>query len=68
VQFRGQVDWIEDLAERRRALELLVDHHEADPGPVKEREVTDQLVARTCVGRLRVLEMTGKRSPAPKKG
>jgi nitroimidazol reductase NimA-like FMN-containing flavoprotein (pyridoxamine 5'-phosphate oxidase superfamily) len=56
----GDVEFVDDLAERRRLLGLFGPRYGAPPGELPEREV-----ARTRVLRVRIRELTGKRSPAP---
>jgi nitroimidazol reductase NimA-like FMN-containing flavoprotein (pyridoxamine 5'-phosphate oxidase superfamily) len=55
----GEVEFVEDLAERRRLLALFGPRYGAPPG-----ELPDHELARTRVLRVRVHELTGKRSPA----
>jgi nitroimidazol reductase NimA-like FMN-containing flavoprotein (pyridoxamine 5'-phosphate oxidase superfamily) len=55
----GEVEFVEDPAERRRLLALFGPRYGAPPGELPEHEV-----ARTRVLRVRVRELTGKRSPA----
>jgi nitroimidazol reductase NimA-like FMN-containing flavoprotein (pyridoxamine 5'-phosphate oxidase superfamily) len=54
----GQAEFVEDPAERARLLTLFVSRFGAPAGPLPEVEVQ-----RTCVVRVRVRELTGKRSP-----
>jgi nitroimidazol reductase NimA-like FMN-containing flavoprotein (pyridoxamine 5'-phosphate oxidase superfamily) len=54
----GQAEFVEDAAERARLLTLFVARFGAPAGPLPEVEVQ-----RTCVVRVRVRELTGKRSP-----
>lgn len=55
----GEVEFVEDPAERLRLLSLFGPRYGAPPGPPPAHEV-----ARTRVLRVRVRELTGKRSPA----
>lgn len=55
----GEVELVEDPAERRRLLALLGPRYGAPAGELPEHEL-----ARTRVLRVRVRELTGKRSPA----
>lgn len=55
----GQVEFVDDPAERRRLLALFGPRYGAPDAPVPEAEVR-----RTCVLRVRVRELTGKCSPA----
>ena len=54
----GEVEFVEDAAERLRLLELFGPRYGAPGGPVPDAETR-----RTCVLRIRVRELTGKRSP-----
>lgn len=55
----GRVEFVEAPAERARLLALFGPRYGAPPGPPPEAEVR-----RTQVLRVRVRELTGKRSPA----
>lgn len=55
----GEVELVEDPAERRRLLALFGPRYGAPPGALPDHEL-----ARTRVLRVRVRELTGKRSPA----
>jgi nitroimidazol reductase NimA-like FMN-containing flavoprotein (pyridoxamine 5'-phosphate oxidase superfamily) len=55
----GDAVFVEELAERTRLLELFVPRYGAPRGPLPAHEV-----ARTCVIRVRVRRLTGKRSSA----
>lgn len=55
----GEVEFVEDLAERGRLLALFGPRYGAPDGALPEAEVR-----RTCVLRVRVRSLTGKRSPA----
>jgi nitroimidazol reductase NimA-like FMN-containing flavoprotein (pyridoxamine 5'-phosphate oxidase superfamily) len=53
----GEVEFVDDPAERARLLALFGPRYGAPEGPVPDREVQ-----RTCVLRVRVRELDGKRS------
>jgi uncharacterized protein len=55
----GVVEFVDDRDERARLLALFGARFGAPPGPVPESELE-----RTCLLRVRVHELTGKRSPA----
>jgi nitroimidazol reductase NimA-like FMN-containing flavoprotein (pyridoxamine 5'-phosphate oxidase superfamily) len=55
----GEVAFVVDPAERARLLALFGPRYGAPPGRIPDAEV-----GRTCVLRVRVHELTGKRSPA----
>jgi hypothetical protein len=54
----GEAEFVEDPAERARLLALWARRYGAPEGPLPEAEL-----ARTCVLRIRLRELTGKRSP-----
>ena len=62
VHFAGRVDFLEDEAEKREALTLMIRQMEPDPGPLEQRLLARARLVKTVVGRVRVLEMTGKRN------
>jgi nitroimidazol reductase NimA-like FMN-containing flavoprotein (pyridoxamine 5'-phosphate oxidase superfamily) len=55
----GDVEFVEEEAERERLLAILAARYGAPAGPLPEAELR-----RTCVLRVRVRALTGKRSPA----
>lgn len=55
----GDVEFVEDRGERARLLALFGPRYGAPDGPVPDSEAE-----RACVLRVRVRELTGKRSPA----
>jgi len=62
VQFRGEVAFIEDFDEKRRALHLMIEQLEKNPEPVKKRFVTDKSVRDVVIASIKVEEFSGKRS------
>lgn len=59
VQFAGRAELVEDEADKRRALELLIDRHEPDPAPVKAR-LLDRDLSKVGVVRVRITDWFGK--------
>jgi hypothetical protein len=55
----GEAQFVDDPAERARLLALFGPRYGAPPGPLPAAELQ-----RTCVIRVRVRELTGKRAPA----
>jgi nitroimidazol reductase NimA-like FMN-containing flavoprotein (pyridoxamine 5'-phosphate oxidase superfamily) len=66
VQFRGTVTLIQGEDEKRRAVNLMIDHLESDPETVKARFTKPGALANVMLFRLHVEEMTAKQSPLPK--
>jgi hypothetical protein len=63
VQFSGAAEFIEDYEQKRRALEVMIDQLEPDPGPVKERTLEPPRVRGVGILRVRILSMSGKEGP-----
>jgi uncharacterized protein len=61
VHFAGRVAFLETEEGKREALTLMIRRLEPNPEPLIERLVTRARLARTAVGRVQVLEITGKR-------
>jgi uncharacterized protein len=63
VHFSGRVTFLETSAEKDVALELMIRQLEPDPEPVVQRLMARRTrIAQTTVGRIDVLQMTGKRN------
>jgi len=61
LQFCGRVLLVEDPAEKRRALSLMIEHLERDPSAVKARFVDDRSVRGVAIGRIDVQLFSAKR-------
>ncbi len=66
VHFRGLVEFVEEREAKKQALYRLIDRLESDPGATRQRLVNDRSVDCVAVVRVRVVEMSGKRNPAPR--
>ena len=62
TQFRGVVSFVEDPVEKRRALEIMVKQLDDNPGDIIERQVKPGSVSKVHVGRIDIVEMTGKKA------
>jgi uncharacterized protein len=62
VQFEGIVTLVGDDDEKKHGLEVMIRQLERDPEPVLEKQITDHSVARVTIGRVDLVEVTGKRS------
>jgi nitroimidazol reductase NimA-like FMN-containing flavoprotein (pyridoxamine 5'-phosphate oxidase superfamily) len=62
VQFCGRAELVEDIEDKRRALAMMIERLEPDPEPVKRRFLSEKRVRQVGIVRVRVLEMSGKRS------
>jgi len=61
VHFAGRVTFLQSEEEKGEALTLMIRQLEPDPEPVIERLIKRARLAKTSVGRVQVLHMTGKR-------
>ncbi len=62
VQFGGRVVFVEDAAEKRHGLGVMIRQLEREPERVAAAQVTDASVAKVCIGRIDIEFMSGKRS------
>ena len=62
VQFRGRVSFVEDAAEKRHALAVMIRQLESDPVKVLGHQVNDASVAKVHIGRIDLDFLSGKRS------
>ena len=63
VVFRGRMSVVSDLRGKKHGLEVLFNHLENDPSPLKGKYLTDEeALKKVCVLRLSIFRMTGKES------
>jgi len=62
VMFRGSVEFLETEDDKRYSLEVMIDHCEPDPGPVKSRLLVKGKLDNVVVGRIRIDSMSGKQA------
>ncbi|MFH2110610.1 MAG: pyridoxamine 5'-phosphate oxidase family protein [Candidatus Bathyarchaeota archaeon] len=62
AQFRGVVSFVEGFEEKRRALEIMVKQLDDNPEDIIERQVKPGSVSKVLVGRIDIVEMTGKKA------
>ena len=62
VQFSGRVSFVDDNAEKRRALAVMIRQLENEPEKVLAAKVSDVAVAKTCIGRIDIDFLSGKRT------
>ncbi|MBU4404894.1 MAG: pyridoxamine 5'-phosphate oxidase family protein [Candidatus Aminicenantes bacterium] len=62
VQFSGRVTFVADAAEKGRALAVMINQLENEPEQVMTAKVTGAAVAKTCIGRIDIDFLSGKRS------
>ena len=62
TQFMGRVTFIDDIEEKRHALEIMIKALENDPKKVMESQLTVESVKGVQIGRIDVEYMSGKKS------
>ena len=67
VHFRGRVTFLEGDADKRHAVNLMIDHLESDPETVKKRFEKPDSLDKTLLVRIQVEELTAKENPAAKR-
>ncbi len=61
IVMNGTIEVVEDLDEKKRGLQILLDHQEKEPDPIKERTLPDDAAYdRVGVLKMTIEEMTGK--------
>lgn len=65
VMFMGNVRFVEDMQEKKHALELMIDRLSSRPAP--EKASLDSRLHKVAICRIDVLEMTGKENSTKKK-
>jgi len=62
VVFWGKMSIVEDIVEKKHAMEILLNHLEDNPGIIKERSLKDDKVySELGILRLDIMEITGKK-------
>jgi len=61
IVFRGIMSIVDDLQEKKHGLNILLEHLEREPGPIKKRNVPDEVsYKKVAILKLEIMEMTGK--------
>jgi nitroimidazol reductase NimA-like FMN-containing flavoprotein (pyridoxamine 5'-phosphate oxidase superfamily) len=60
VEFEGIVDFLESFAEKKHALDVMIDHIEPNPESLKKRMVNEKRVAGVTIGRIKISDLTAK--------
>jgi hypothetical protein len=62
VQFKGKVTFIDDLAEKKHALRVMIECLEDNPSKVIAAKVEDSAVHKLGIGRIDIEYLSGKRA------
>ena len=61
IVFRGRMSIVHDLDEKKHGLNILLEHLEGEPDPIKKRNVPDdKSYKKVAILKLKITEMTGK--------
>jgi nitroimidazol reductase NimA-like FMN-containing flavoprotein (pyridoxamine 5'-phosphate oxidase superfamily) len=62
VHFSGRFQFVTEFTEKKAALEVMIEALEENPGPVKEKQLTDEAIRNVTIGRIDIHNMSGKKS------
>src|SRR4030042_1654609 len=62
VMFSGTVEFVRDVAEKRRALDLMIDKLESAPVAMKKRSLTDKKLNGVTICKISIEDLSGKES------
>ena len=62
LHFKGNFQFIEDLKEKRRALELMIDKYEEEPEPLRIKFINEKALKNVNIGKILIENITGKQS------
>ena len=60
IHFKGNFRFIEELEEKRRALELMIDKYEEEPEPVRVKFINEKALKNVNIGKIQIEDITGK--------
>jgi len=64
VHFQGEVKFVTDVREKRKALTIMIDQLEEDPElrqEVKKKQLLETALKRVTIGKILIREMSGKK-------
>ena len=64
VHFKGEVKFVSDVKEKRKALTVMIDQLEEDPEKrekVKKKQLLETAIKRVSIGKIIIHEMSGKK-------
>ena len=62
VVFWGNMSVVDNLEEKKKGMEVLLNHLEDTPGPIKERKLkNDKVYSKMAVLKLEILQISGKK-------
>ena len=62
VQFKGTVEMIDDVEDKKHALTVMINQQERDPEAVIKEQITESSLKRVGIGLISIHSMSGKKS------
>jgi nitroimidazol reductase NimA-like FMN-containing flavoprotein (pyridoxamine 5'-phosphate oxidase superfamily) len=62
TQFRGRVTFVEDVIEKKHALQVLIESLDKDPKEIMKKQLTPQSIQKVRIGRIDIDYMSGKKA------
>ena len=62
AQFHGVVSFVEDVSEKRHAIEILIRHLDDNPEVVISKQITAHSIGRVLIGRVNIDFLSGKKA------
>ena len=66
IHFKGQVEFFEEITQKKNILSFMIDQFEQNPEPVKTRFITGSSLENVRVGKIQIIEITGKKESTDK--
>ncbi len=61
LHFEGEVEFIDDIEKKKRALNVMINHIEPDPEPIKKRFIEKGDLDEVKIGKVNIKNMWGKK-------
>ena len=62
TQFLGRVTFVDDLEEKRHALEMAIRQLDEDPDEIIKNQLKESSISKVLIGRIDIQEISGKRA------
>jgi len=62
TQFKGTVDFLQNLKEKEKALKIMIQQQEKVPTQVIEKQISEKSLQRVTIGRIHITQLSGKKS------
>ena len=62
TQFSGIVSFVQDLEEKRHALQVMIKQLDENPDKIIANQLMPESIAKICIGRININELTSKKA------